>query len=470
MKKFQIIITVIFLFITIALQGQQKYFFPESDDLNSKIPTPEEFLGYPIGTHYTRNDELVAYLKELDRLSDRIHIEVIGRSYELRPQVIVTITSPENYAKIEDIRKEHQTLVDPSKTILSNTSPVVVLLQYSVHGNETSSGEAALLTAYYLAASQSEETIKWLNEAIILIDPAQNPDGRDRAANWHNSYKSNPPVADPADREHNEQWPAGRVNHFFTDLNRDWLSATQIESRNRLKVYHKWYPNVVIDFHEMGTNSTYYFEPSPANHQSPVVPQASYDFNAVLAKYHAEALDKIGSLYFTKEAFDNLSPIYGSTYPDYYGAVGVTVEQGSSRGLVQESDAGLVTFPFTIRNQLTTSLSTIKGAVAEKDGLFKLQKDFFKSALTQAQTNKAKAFIFGDSKDLSLTYKLLDLALLHKVKVYELSKDLTIDGKHYEKGKAYIVPSAQANFRIVHSIFEETPPLQDSAYYDNTSW
>ena len=458
------------LFSAEVTDAQQNYFFPGAGTFDPKIPTPEQFLGYAIGTHYTRHDQIVAYFKELARVSDRVHIQVIGKTYEERPQIIATVTAPGNYNRIEEIRKEHLTLTDPAKSILGNASPVVVLLGYSVHGNETSSGEASLLTAYYLAANQNPETLKWLQEAVVLIEPALNPDGRDRAANWHNSYKSFPPVADPADKEHNEQWPAGRTNHFFTDLNRDWLSVAQIESKNRLAFFHQWYPNVHIDFHEMGTSSTYYFEPTQRGHESPILPRASYDFNATLAKYHADALDKIGSLYFTKEAFDNLSPIYGSTYPDFFGAVGVTFEQGSSRGLVQESANGLVTFPFTIRNHVTSGLSTVRGAVAEKLNLFKLQKGFFQSAVEQGKANPDKAFVFGDSRDVTLTQKLLDLALVHHLKVYNLSGDQVIEGKKFEKGKAFIVPAAQPNFRIVHSIFEETAKLADSAFYDNTSW
>ena len=461
---------ITFLLLNTAADAQQNYFFPNAGSFDPKIPTPEQFLGYPIGSHYTRHDQIISYFKELERLSDRVHVQVIGKTYEERPQIIATVTAPGNYSRLEEIRKEHLTLTDPSKAILGNSSPVVVLLGYSVHGNETSSGEASLLTAYYLAANQNPETTKWLQEAVVLIEPSLNPDGRDRAANWHNAYKSFPPVADPADREHVEQWPAGRVNHYFTDLNRDWLSVSQIESKNRLVFFHQWYPNVHIDFHEMGTGSTYYFEPTPAGHESPILPKASYDFNATLAKYHADALDKIGSLYFTKEAFDNLSPIYGSTYPDFFGAVGVTFEQGGSRGLVQESANGLVTFPFTIRNHVTSGLSTVRGAVTEKLNLFKLQKEFFQSALTQGRANPDKAFIFGDSRDVTLTQKLLDLVLTHHLKVYNIAGDVTIEGKKFEKGKAFVVPAVQPNFRIVHSLFEETAKLADSAFYDNTSW
>ena len=466
-RNFSLFILALF---ALTVQAQQSYFFPEAGNFDPAIPTPEQFLGYPIGSHYTRHDQIVAYFNELARLSNKIHIQAIGKTYEQRPQIIATVTSPDNFKNLEQIRQDHLTLVDPSKPILGSSSPVVVLLGYSVHGAETSSGEASLLTAYYLVANKSEETNKWLKEAVVLIDPSLNPDGRDREANWLNAYKSFPPVADPADKEHNNQWPGGRVNHFLTDLNRDWLSVAQIETKNRVAFFHQWYPNVQIDFHEMGTNSTYYFEPSPEKNQSPIIPKASYDFNTTLARYFATALDKIGSLYFTKEAFDNLSPIYGSTYPDFFGAVGATFEQGSSRGLVQESESGLVKFPFTVRNHLTTGLATVRGAVAEKENLFKLQKGFFQSALDQAKTNAAKAYVFGDGKDISLTQELLGLALEHKIKVYALPNDLTIDGKRFEKGKAYIVPASQPNFRIVHSVFDETAPLKDSTYYDNTSW
>ena len=452
-----------------AASAQTPYYFAGKGSFDPAIPTPEQFLGYPIGSHYTRHDEIIAYFKELARVSPKIHVQIIGKTYEERPQLIATITSTENYGRLEAIRQEHATLVDPSKPLVGASAPVVVLLGYSVHGNETSSGEVSLLTAYYLVASQSEETKQWLREAVVFIDPSLNPDGRDRAANWYNSYKSWPPVADGNDKEHLEIWPGGRSNHYLNNLNRDWLSVTQVESKNRLEFFHQWYPNVQIDFHEQGANATYYFEPTPKSHQSPIIPQEMYDFNAILAKYQAKALDDIGSLYFTKENYDNLSPIYGSTYPKFYGGVGATFEEASSGGIARETTNGLLTFSFTIRNHLVTGLATVRGAVAEKAGLFKLQKDFFKSALDQARANPDKAFVFGDSRDESLTSRFLDLLLRHRVKVYELPENLTVEGKRFEKGKAFVVPSEQPNYRIVHSLFEENK-LTDSIFYDNTGW
>lgn len=449
--------------------AQNSYFFPKATALDAKIPTPEAFLGYPIGTYFTRHDQVVAYFRELAKVSNRVHVEVIGKTYEQREQIIVTVTDPANYSRLEEIRAAHLSQVDPSKPVLSNNAPVIINLGYGVHGNETSSTETSLLTAYYLAASNDAETLKWLSQSVIFIDPSLNPDGRDRAANWHNAYHSFPAVGDPLDKEHQEAWPNGRTNHYFTDLNRDWLNLVQVESRNRLAFFHKWYPNVQIDFHEQVTNATYYFEPTPKNHESPIIPQFLYEYQVILAKYHAKALDDIGSFYFTKENYDNLSPIYGSTYPKFFGSVAATFEQASSRGILQESSNGPLTFAFTIRNHLTTSFSTIRGAVEEKSGLFKVQKDFFKYALEQGQKNPAKGFVFGDKNDVNLTQKFLGLLLQHHVEVYELQDNLSQEGKTFEKGKSYIVPSAQPNFLIVHSIFEENA-LKDSIFYDNTGW
>lgn len=462
------------VFPALSAQAQSAYFFPqasEADAFDSAIPTPEQFLGYPIGSRYTRHDQLVAYFEELARHSDRIRVQHIGRSYEGRPLLIATITAASNQARLEQIRQQHATLVDPAQPrSAAGDSPVVVWLGYSVHGNETSSGEAAMLTAYYLVANRSSETQQWLQQAVVLFDPAQNPDGRDRAANWHNAWASDPASADPADKEHVEPFPQGRTNHYFTDLNRDWLALTQQDSRPKVAAFHQWYPNVQIDFHEMGKDSTYYFEPSPKSMHSPLIPAASYEFNRTLATYHAQALDALGSLYYTGENFDNFSPVYGSTYPDFHGAVGVTVEQASSRGRVQESVNGLLTFPFTIRNQVATGLGTVRGAVAERSGLFDLQKTFFQSALKQAAQQPQKSFVFGDAHDPALTRRLLELLLLHRIEVRALDRDVTVEGKRFQAGSAYVVPVQQAQFRLVHSIFAETPPIKGDVFYGSTSY
>ncbi|WP_425477331.1 M14 family zinc carboxypeptidase [Stenotrophomonas koreensis] len=445
------------------------YYFPQGARLDPAIPSPQQFLGYPVGSRYTRHDRLVAYFEQLAKVSDRVQLEHIGQSYEGRPLLLVTISSPANLARRESIKAQRQQLVDPAAPIPAD-APAVAWLAYSVHGNETSGGEAALLTAYYLAASQDAQTQHWLDNAVVVIDPAQNPDGRDRAANWHNAWGSSPASSDPADREHVEPFPGGRFNHYLTDLNRDWLAIGQEDTRPKINHFHQWYPNVQIDFHEMGKDSTYYFEPSPESMESPLLPKSSFQANHWLARFHAQALDALGSLYYTGETFDNFSPIFGSTYPDFHGAVGVTVEQASSRGLVQESVNGPLHFDFTVRNQLAIGLASVRGAVEDKDRLFALQKDFYKSALKQAADYGVRDWVFGDASDPALSRRLLDRLLAHRIEVRELSREVTIDGKRYQPGSAWVVPARQPQFRLAHAIFEFTPPVEGDVFYNGTSY
>jgi hypothetical protein len=452
-------ILVLLAFVSTSLFGQNNYFFPSGTSFDSAIPTPEQFLGYPVGDWHTRHDRIVEYFKELARLSPKAHFQIIGYTHEQRPQVVLTITSPENYSKLEDIRKEHLKLARPGEQVSTSGMPVVITHGYNVHGNEPSSSEAAMLTAYYLVAAQGDEANNTLRNAIIHIDPDYNPDGRDRHTNWANMHKAFPPVADPMDREHNEVWPGGRTNHYWFDLNRDWLPLAHPESRNRVAFFHKWLPNVCTDYHEMGTNNTNFFEPTkPYGSENPVVPRANYDqLNTIFAKYFSKALDDIGSLYFTKEEFDNSYPGYGSTYPDIHGGLGLVFEQASSRGHAQQSSTKVVTFAFTIRNHVRTSLATVKAAIDNRELLLKHQQDFFKSALDEGKKSQIKAYVYGDPKDLGRTRAFTDLLLKHQIEVYRYQN-------------RFVVPTDQTQYRLVRSVFEKVTQYQDSVFYDASTW
>lgn len=459
---------VLFLLVSNLCLAQADYYYASSKNLNPSIPSPEKFLGYPIGSHHTRHDKVIEYFKELDRLSDRITVEDIGYTYEHRLQITAKITSPDNQAKLEDIRKKHLARATSEG---DNTTPLVIQLGYNVHGNEPSSTEAALLTAYYLVASEDEETKKWLNEMVILLDPVYNPDGRDRHTNWANMHKGSPVVTDPNDREHNEVWPGGRTNHYWFDLNRDWFLGIHPESRNRLSFFHQWRPYVMTDHHEMGTNSTFYFDPGKNSSNNPNVPAYLYDvLYPKFGSYFANAMNSIGSLYFTKEAFDKLYPGYGSSYVNFYGGAGFLFEQASSRGHAQETSTIPLTFGFTIRNQFMASLTTIRASLAEREMLFKLRRDFYKTMASQAKANPVKAYVFGDAKDVTRTQAFVNLALLHKIDVYEVVDNISIGASKFEKGKAYIVPTDQENYIMVRALFEKQISYTDSVFYDASTW
>ncbi|WP_281542765.1 M14 metallopeptidase family protein [Maribacter aestuarii] len=447
-------------FISLSTTYGQDYFFQKYKPFNAEIPSPEAFLGYGIGEHHTRHDLIVAYLEKLAEVSDRASIHYYGKTHEGRKLVILTITSQQNLTNLEEIKQSHLAFTDPSKSVSNyGEVPIFINLAYNVHGNEPSSSEAALLTAYTFVASENPEILNYIDNAVIFIDPTINPDGRDRHTQWANTYQGSPEVADPQDAEHNEYWPGGRTNHYWFDLNRDWLLAINPESRGKLNWYHQWYPNVVTDFHEMGSQSTYFFEPMKTNGSlNPIMPKENYeDLNTLFGNEFAKALDSIGSLYFTKEVFDGTYPGYGSSYPDLQGGLGLLFEQASSRGHRQTTPFGEITFPFTIRNQYTSSMTTVKTAVANKGYMRKYQQDFFKSALTNAAKSKIRGYTFGDAYDQNRNKAFIDKLLLHKIDVYK-------------SGGKFVVPTQQPQYRMVQTMFETYDKYRDSVYYDASAW
>ncbi|MEO1096507.1 MAG: M14 family zinc carboxypeptidase [Bacteroidota bacterium] len=451
----------------------QDYFYKSYKPFDSKIPTPESFLGYGIGEYHTRHDRIIAYLEKLAEVSDRATITYYGKTHELRPLVILNVSDPSNHSNLEAIRSRHMEVVNPNTTVSDFSDlPIFVNLGYNVHGNEPSGSEAALLTAYTLVASNNAKVLDYLKQAVVFIDPTINPDGRDRHTQWANTYRGNPLVVDPIDAEHNEMWPRGRTNHYWFDLNRDWLLAIHPESRGKLNWFHNWYPNVVTDFHEMGTSSTYFFEPMKANaSKNPIMPKENYTtLNDTFAKYFQEGLDKIGSFYFTKEVFDGTYPGYGSSYPDIQGGLALLFEQASSRGHAQETEMGDITFAFTIRNQYITSMATIKASVENNDMLYNYQQDFFKSGLSRSSKSAVKGYIFGDDGDKNRTQAFIDKLLIHKIKVYELGQSITRNGYEYTPGSAYVVPANQEQYRMVQTMFETYDQYTDSVFYDASGW
>ena len=440
--------------------SSQDYFYQKFKPFNADIPTPEAFLGYGIGEHHTRHDLIVAYLEKLAEVSDRASIQEYGKTHEGRKLVMLTLTTPQNQKNIDELQEAHLAFTDPSKSVSNyDAVPIFINLAYNVHGNEPSSSEAALLTAYTLAASENPEILNYLKNAVIFLDPTINPDGRDRHTQWANTYQGSPEVADPQDAEHNEYWPMGRTNHYWFDLNRDWLLGINPESRGKLTWYHQWYPNVVTDFHEMGSQSSYFFEPMKTNASlDPIMPKENYeDLNTMFGNEFAKALDSIGSLYFTKEVFDGTYPGYGSSYPDLQGGLGLLFEQASSRGHRQTTAFGEITFAFTIRNQYTSSITTVKTAVNNKAYMRKYQQEFFKSALTNAAKSKIKGYTFGDAYDQNRTKAFIDKLLLHKIDVYR-------------SGDTYSVPTQQPQYRMVQTMFETYEKYRDSVYYDASAW
>jgi hypothetical protein len=444
------------------------YYLPEDVQYNPNIPTPQSVIGHEVGEWHVTHDKLIQYAYALAKASDRITIEDRGKTFEDRPLLLMTITSPKNHQNIGAIQKEH---VDATKTnTFSGDRPIVVYQGFSIHGNEPSGANAGLVAAYYLAAAQGPKIDAMLENTVILFDPSFNPDGLQRFAYWANTNRSQNLNPDPNDREYSEVWPGGRTNHYWFDMNRDWLPVQLPESRARIKTFHSWMPNILTDHHEMGTNSSFFFQPGIPSRTHPLTPKLNQELTKVIATYHAKALDKIGSLYYSEESFDDFYYGKGSTFPDINGSIGILFEQASSRGHIQESDNGLLTFPFTIRNQFTAALSTLEAANAMRADILKYQSDFYKNARSEGAKQGSKAIVFGDEKDAAKTYHLAEILNRHNITFHEIKNDLKLNGKNYTKGHSYIVPKNQNNTRLIDAMFEKRTKFQDSLFYDISAW
>jgi hypothetical protein len=469
MKRLLSVITLFIVFnLSTTAQVDLSYYLLEGFTYNPHIPTPKSILGYEVGEWHATHDQVVMYMRALAQVSERIKIEEIGRTYEKRPQLMLTISSPNNLKNLEQIKKERTQLRNSPGTVNVSKMPVVVYAGYSVHGNEASAVNAALLAAYHFAAANEIESD--LENMVILLDPALNPDGVNRFASWVNSNKSYHMNGDPNNREYNEVWPRGRSNHYWFDLNRDWLPVQHPESRNRVAKVQEWKPNLQLDFHEMGTNSTFFFQPGIPARNHPLTPAKNFELTEKIGRYHAKNLDKIGSLYYSQESFDDYYYGKGSTYPDVQGAIGILFEQASSRGHVQESIFGPLTFAFTIRNQFHTTLSSFEAARDMRLELNTYLKDFYSEAKKESDVDINKAYIFGTLDDHGRTTHLADMILQHDIDVYHLQDDISINGVQFQKEKSFIVPLNQPQYRLIKSIFETRTSFKDSLFYDVSAW
>ncbi|MFK5973936.1 MAG: M14 family metallopeptidase [Flavobacteriaceae bacterium] len=447
------------------------YYLPQDITYDKNIPLPKDIIGHEVGERHITHDKLMYYMQTLAKSSDRITLEDRGATFEGRPILLLTISSPKNHRNIEKIQQGHMALTEKGGGDRSvKDMPIIVYQGFSIHGNEPSGANAALAYAYYLAAAQGTEIEAVLNHMIILLDPSFNPDGLQRFAHWANTNKSINLNPDTNEREYHELWPSGRTNHYWFDINRDWLPVQLPESRARIKTFHNWLPNILTDHHEMGTNATFFFQPGEPMRVHPLTPKMNQELTAEIGTYHAKALDRIGSLYFSEENYDDYFYGKGSTFPDVNGGIGILFEQGSSRGHIQETENGLLTFPFTIRNQFTAALSTIEAAKNMRIKLLEYQRDFYSTLRKETPKKKVKAIVFGDSKDVAKTWHLAEILHRHKIRFHELADDITLSGKHFKKGASYVVPMNQKNPRLIEAMFEKRTTFTDSLFYDISAW
>ncbi len=433
------------------------YYLPV-EEYDSTITTPEEFLGFQVGEWHISHDQLVRYMEIIASESDHMQIETYGYSHEQRPLILITISNANNLANKEVIQQEHLELVNGSETTEVNPNLPAILYQgYSIHGDEASGGNAAMLALYYLAASKSAFVEELLSSVIILFDPCYNPDGFHRFSTWVNSHRSRYLNPDPLGIEFHERWPTGRGNHYWFDLNRDWLLLSHPESRARIALYHKWYPNVLTDHHEMGKNSTFFFQPGVPERTNLLTPQENQKITEDISHYHAQNLDSIGSQYFSKKRFDDYYYGKGSTYPDALGCIGILFEQAGVEGHLQERKDSVISFPFAIRNQVVTSFSSWKATLDMSEQLIDYKRRFFIQVKRDAKADGDRGYFLSQDDPYIINY-FKSLLNNHSIK--------------YEEHHAHsiYVPYEQPQYKLLKSMLEPTKEFPDSIFYDVSTW
>jgi hypothetical protein len=441
--------------------------------------SPKEFLGYELGERFTRHHRVVEYFQHVANVIPNVTLYKYGETYEYRSLVYAVIASPENHARLEQIRLDNL-----RRTGLAEGTPTtkvaIVWMSYNVHGNEANSMEASMQTLYELADPSNAKTKDWLKNTVVIIDPCINPDGRDRYANFYNQYGNRPANSSPDAKEHREPWPGGRSNHYWFDLNRDWAWLTQVESQQRIKVYNQWMPHVHVDFHEQSYNSPYYFAPAAEPYHDVITPWQR-EFQVMIGRNHAKYFDQQGWLYFTKERFDLYYPSYGDTYPTYSGAIGMTYEQGGGgfAGLSITTKEG---DPLTLKDRLThhhtTGLSTVEISSQNANRLVDEFEKYFRDNLNNPASPYKTYVIKGDNNPDKIQ-RLAALLDAHSIRYGHPSAGKATKGFDYstQTSQAFnlstedlVINIYQPKSRLITTLFEPQSRLSDSVTYDITAW
>lgn len=450
-----------------ALGEPVEYFKVEGVTYDDAVLPFEDYAGYEIGERPVRYGDMVAYLRALAEGSDRISVETIGYSHERRPILTFTVTSPDNHANLDSIRDAHLQRLEGRAA--PDAAPMVLWINFGVHGAETSGMEAAIPVLYHYAAAEGPELEAQLENAVMLFTVAFNPDGHARRIDHVETFWSYADNTDPNDAAHN-LWVEARTNHYWFDLNRQWLLLTQPESQAWIAKWHEWKPMVSADYHEMGSSSPYYFHPGEELRRNPLIPERARELTLGIGERHAAWLDSEARLYTTEEGFDNFYIGKGSTYPQLNGSLGILFEAGAARGGSIETERGLVETADNVRTQFRTALTTIQGSLDLRSEITAYQRNFFAENARQVERGGQAGWVFTAEGDPARAARFVRLLRMHDIEVIRLSADVTVDGRTYRAGASYYVPMAQTNNRLIRGIFERFSEFEENIFYDVSGW
>lgn len=443
---------------------------------STNIQSPSDFLGYELGTQWTPHYKVMDYVQYLADQSEMVTAFDYGTTYEGRELVYMVISSEDNQKSIDEIRTNNLKRIGLEAGEATDLAKPIVWLSYNVHGNETSSSEAALYTMHALVTQYAE----WLDDVVVIIDPMINPDGRDRYVYWNKTATGAQFNPNHEAMEHHEPWPGGRTNHYMFDLNRDWAWQTQTETQQRIQVYLEWMPMVHVDFHEQGYNSPYYFAPAAEPYHYAIT-DWQRELQTMIGQNHASYFDLNNWLYFTREVFDLFYPSYGDTWPTFNGAIGMTYEQAghsfAGLGVLTEEGDTLTLYDRMIHHA-TSGLSTVETIVNEKERVLEEFQKYFDTTRNNG-SGSYKTFVVKRNSNPDNASRLLQYLIAQKIEVHEAVNEVRASGFDYQSGQVgrvtiekgdYVVSTYQPQGTLVRVLFEPKPELADSLTYDITAW
>ncbi len=498
-KQLYLLSLLVFFVSRLYAQGTAPLPFYPNANYDATIPAPDSVLGYALGSQATRHADVLRYFQTLAEKSPLLRVEPFGETFEKRKMIYAVISSRENLSRLSEIRTNMEKLASGKLSAaeadaLAERLPAIVWLAYTVHGNELSGSEAAMQVAYHLAAGKDEATEKLRRELIVIIEPVENPDGRERAIQQFVQWSGAVPNPDAQSLNHTGTSPSGRFNHYLFDMNRDWLALVSPESQARVKAIQAWHPQLIVDAHEMGSYQTYYFNPpdEPINRN---ISEITKKWWKIFGSEQAKAFDQYGWSYFTRETFDEWYAGYGSSYPLYIGAVGILYEQASTQGsIIKRPDGSILTYREAVHHHFVSSIANLTTAANNRKALL---KDFYTLRKEGGDLGKAgdpKVFFIAPNAQTTRFERFLEKLLMHKIEVEVAQREFSVSAVDYWTGKealrklpqgTLIVKLAQPNGRLAKVMMEFDPrmPLSflqqerrelekngESKIYDVTGW
>ncbi|MDX9773584.1 MAG: M14 family zinc carboxypeptidase [Bacteroidales bacterium] len=445
------------------------------------IKTPEQFLGYTPGQRFTLQQRVNDYFRYVADQSPFAEYLQYGETWEGRPLNVCIVSSEENLAKLEQIRLSNLQRAGLAEGTPDSDALPIVWLAYTVHGSEPAGSEASMKVLYTLVTQSWDGSADWLSNMIIIIDPCQNPDGRDLFTTRYWRAQEWPPSSDPNAWEHNQGWPSARLNHYLFDLNRDWSWHVQKETQARTKLYNSYMPQVHADFHEMGSGSTYFFPPG-ADPWHEIITPWQKEYHAYTGARAAELFDASFRLYFTKDNFDLFCPSFGDTWPLFNGAMGFTFEQGggAQAGLsLAREEIDTLTLTQRIEGHFMASMAVLTAAADNRERLMKEFYDFFTTGTTKPPFKYKTVIIKGTADDASLASlrELLETNQIRydsprvtgkKITAYDYRTDK--QGSLVLEKNDILISAYQPQSRLMQVLFEPDSYSSDSLSYDLTAW